>query len=386
MLQKRSAIGFELVIAAIGLAAAILLVGALGGTARGDTPDQTQRQAEASAEMEAELQRGIALTEQGRFSEAIPLLLKARGHVTEEYAANFNLALCYVATKQSAQAIPILKELKASGHATPAVNNLLTQAYIGEGNYAKASRTFAQAVSQTPRDEALYLFIADACLDRGAYDFGLKALNTGVKYLPKSARLHYQRGVFLSFQNDPDGAVADFDLAKKLAPDTGIAYMAAGQKALLEGNVAEAIRVTHEGIKKGHENYVLLTIFGDAVSRSGARPGGREFVQAEGALKKSIAEHPSYGDSHAILGDLYLRAGNLDDAIAELQRARGLDPGNASVYAHLAIAYRRTGDVQAAEQMLGVLAKLNQQQVERYKSAPGGSRAGYISSARLPHL
>jgi len=374
-----------LLVFAANVVAGILLPAAFANMAAWPSSARTQTRQQRTASAEAALQEGILLTQQGRFSEAIPHFVKARGHVRDEYAANFNLALCYVATKQSAEAIPILKWLKATGQATPAVNNLLTQAYIAEGNDAKASRTFAEAVKQTPRDERLYLFIADACLDRGAYDFGLRALNLGIKNLPRSARLHYQRGVFLSFENDPDGAVADFELAEDLAPDTGIAYMAAGQKALLEGNVAKAIRITHEGLQKGHKNYVLLAIFGDAVSRSGARPGDPEFSEAEAALKESIAEHPSYGDSHAILGELYLSGDDVDDAITELQQARELDPGNASVYSHLAIAYRRKGNLQAAEQMLGVLAKLNQQQVEKYKGTPGGVRAGYISSGRLPH-
>ena len=42
-----------------------------------------------------ELRQGTALTRKGLFREAIPHLLAAHGHVTNEYAANFNLAICY---------------------------------------------------------------------------------------------------------------------------------------------------------------------------------------------------------------------------------------------------------------------------------------------------
>lgn len=316
--------------------------------------------------------------------EAIPHFLNARGHVTDEYAANFNLALCYVATGKFEDAISILTPLRTQS-ATAAVNNLLTQAYVGLGQYSRASDSFQKAVEQTPDDEKLYLFIADACLDRGAYDFGLHVLNTGVSHLPRSARLHYERAVFLSFENEPDAAVADFDLARKSDPQSDIAYMAAGQKELLEGRIPEAIRVTREGIRKGHSNYILLTIFADAVLRSGAQVGTPDFSEAEAALKQSIAEKSTFADSHAFLGELYLSAGEIQDAITELETARKLGPESASVYSHLAMAYRREGDSPAAEKVLEKLAALNQRQSARYKTDVSGNRAGYISSARVPH-
>jgi tetratricopeptide (TPR) repeat protein len=347
---------------------------------------QIQNNPGVSPKAEAELQDGISLTTQGRFAEAIPHFLNARGHVVDEYAANFNLALCYVATGQFEEAIAILKGLETSATVPPAVNNLLTQAYIGAGRYSEASNAFEQAVKEAPQDEKLYLFIADACLDSQAYDFGLKALNIGLQNLPRSSRLHYERGVLFSFENEPDAAVADFALASKLAPQTGIAYMAAGQKALLEGNISEAIRVTREGIKRGHQNYILLTLFGEAVARSDAGPGQPEFAEAEAALKEAVATRPNYADSQAILGELYLSEGRLDDAIARLETARKLAPNDPSVYSHLAVAYRRKGNLDAANAVLAKLAELNQKQTARYKNGSSGRKAAYISSGRLPHL
>jgi len=355
-----------------------------GNTPLEASPRAVAQQAGASTSSEAELRLGILLTQKGNFSEAIPHFLNARGHVADEYAANFNLALCYVATKQFENAIAILNDMRAQD-ATVAVNNLLAQAYVGLGQYSQASKSFQRAVEQAPNDEKLYLFIADACLDRGAYDFGLQALNTGVSHLPHSAGLHYERGIFLSFEDELDAAVADFDLARKSDPQSDIAYMAAGQEELLEGDVPEAIRVTREGIKKGRSNYILLTIFADAVLRSGVQAGTPQFSEAESALKQSIAEKPNYADSHAFLGELYLSAGRIDDAIGELEAAHKLEPESASVYSHLAIAYRRKGDSAAAGKALEKLAALNQQQSAKYKTDVSGKRAGYISSARLPH-
>ncbi len=334
-----------------------------------------------TSEAESELQAGTQLTRQGRFSEAIPHFLAARGHVTDEYAANFNLALCYVGTSQFNQAIQILDSLEEEGHSTPAVRNLLAQAYVGDAQPEKAFSAFQQAVQQTPFDEKLYLLVADACMDHESYDLGVEVLDVGLRHLPHSARLHYERGVFLTFQNQPDLANSDYETATKLAPGTDISYMALGQDNLLEGNIQSAIKITRLAIRSGHENYILLTILGDAVVRAGTLPDQPLFAEAQAALEKSIAERPNYAASQLALGELFLRAGRLDDAIAHLDQARRLSPTNTAVYSHLAIAYRREGLVGEEQRMLAMLSELNQEQAKKYK-ADSPSKPGYVASGR----
>jgi len=260
----------------------------------------------------------------------------------------------------------------------------LAQAYIGARQDKQAFSTFQQAVKQTPQDEKLYLLVAEACMDHQSYDTGLDVLNIGLQHLPKSSRLHYERGVFLSFENEVDPARADFGLASKLAPGSDISYMAAGQKALLEGNMPEAARISREGIQNGHDNYILLTIFGDAVVHSDVRADQPEFKEAQTALEKSVTERPDYAVSQAALGELYLMTGRVDDAITHLEVARKLSPDDASVYSHLAIAYRRKNETQKAERMLTMLANLNQKQAAKYKSGSPANKAGYTSSKRPP--
>jgi Flp pilus assembly protein TadD len=70
------------------------------------------------------------------------------------------------------------------------------------------------------------------------------------------------------------------------------------------------------------------------------------------------------------------------DAIARLEAARQLEPRNPTVYSNLAQAYRLSGDLQRARQILAILAQINQEQVERIRSAPGERKAGYGQSVR----
>lgn len=325
-----------------------------------------------TATPEAELRTGTELTRQGRFSEAIPHLLAAKG--ADEYASKFNLALCYAATNQAKLTIPVLEELRAHGHETAEVWNLLAQAYIAEKQNEDALAAFSKAVALKPDNEKMYALISDACLDHQSYELGLKIVDVGLRNLPESARLHYQRGVLLTALDRFDIAKQDFDSASQLARGTEIGYLAAAQKDLIAWDTAGAIHEAREAITKGNGNYIILSILGEALIRSGVNPGDAGFAEAQSALEKSVAERPSYARSHISLGKLYLMSDRGDDAIAQLEQARTLDPQNPAAYSYLASAYRSKGDIPRAKEALATLARLNQEQVTSIRDS--GTAAG----------
>ncbi|MGB6390996.1 MAG: hypothetical protein WBF14_01390, partial [Candidatus Acidiferrales bacterium] len=126
---------------------------------------------------EAELQTGIQFTRHGQFLQAIPHFLAARGRVRDEYAAEFNLALCYVATGDQTLAIPPLREMVSAGSATADVYSLLAQAQIGDGNEQEAWLAAEQGARLEPKSEKFYVFVADACADHHRDALGLRIVN-----------------------------------------------------------------------------------------------------------------------------------------------------------------------------------------------------------------
>lgn len=125
-------------------------------------------------------------------------------------------------------------------------------------------------------------------------------------------------------------------------------------------------------------------ILGKALLRSGIMPGQPEFDEAQSALEKAVAERPNDAGSQIALGQAYLLGAHLDDAIAHLEAARKMRPDQPSIYASLAKAYRRKGDLQRAEEALAKLQSLNQAQAERIRSAPGEGKASYGEGSPSP--
>jgi tetratricopeptide (TPR) repeat protein len=331
---------------------------------------------------EAELQKGISLTQSGKFQEAIAHFLTARGQVANDYALNFNLALCYVATGQSRAAIAVLNELRRDGHENADVENLLAQALLGNHEPDEAFAAVERASRITPKDEKLYIFVAEACQDGGYADVGLKVTELGLGHLPRSARLVFEHGMLLVQLDRMDEAKQDFQKVAELAPGSDVGYIAAVQKNLFEGNVAEALRVAREGVRKGIQHSTLLALYGEAAMEAGIGPDDLEFAGARAALERAVAERPTNASAQISLGKLYLLEGRFDEAIAHLEAARQLDPKNAAAYSNLAAAYRKRGDAQHADEMLAILAKLNEEQAERLRNAPGERKAGYAAQPK----
>jgi hypothetical protein len=167
--RRFSARGFRLGLLAITFVAVLWLL-----PVRSQTLNRVSRNvvlqstADSKQQAENDLQLGIALTTRGSFAEAIPHFLAAKGRVSDEYALEFNLALCYIGAGEFRQAIPVLNVLRAGPHHGAAVENLLAQAYAGNGQAEEAFAALEQAAAFSPQDEKLYLFVADTFLGRQA--------------------------------------------------------------------------------------------------------------------------------------------------------------------------------------------------------------------------
>jgi cytochrome c-type biogenesis protein CcmH/NrfG len=148
--------------------------------------------------------------------------------------------------------------------------------------------------------------------------------------------------------------------------------------------VQKVIRTAREGISRGHSHYLLLTMLGEALLRAGATPAtADEFREAQEALEKAVAARPGYSSAHIALGRIYLARERTEEAVAQLESAKQLDPRNRAVYSALATAYRRAGQAEKARQALVILAELNRQEAARIGSASGG-HAGYAGGRVEP--
>ncbi len=321
-------------------------------------PPQAGQQSPSSSDAQQEFRTGADLTRQGDLQQAIPHLLAAQRAGLDPYAVGIDLAICYVGTGQFKQAIAELRPLQDLGSHTATVDNLLAQAYLGDAQPQQAFRVFLQAAAATPKDEKLYAYMADACTDHQNYSLGLQIVDRGLQQLPDSARLHYERAVFLGRLGRFDEGKPEFDRAAQLAPGSYIGYLAEVQKDLYEDDLARADKVLHQAIAAGHRDYRMLSLLGTVLLHEGAAPGQPQFAEAQAALEESARDNPGYSATQIALGKIYLMEGHPQDAVDHLEIGRRLEPENPAVYANLASAYEVLGERAKARAMRAQIGRI----------------------------
>lgn len=314
--------------------------------------------ADAPSDPRAQLQAGSRLTRQGYLQQAIPNLLAAQRAGLAPYAVGVDLGICYLGTGQYQKAISVLESLDSSGPRAALVDNLLSQAYIADGQSSKGFQVFLQAASLDPQNEKLYDFLADTCTDHKHFHLGLKIVDYGLTRLPRSARLHYEKAMFLAQLDSLDQAKPEFDRAAQLDPRGYIGYLAQVQKYLYEDDLSAADKVLHQAILAGHHDFRTYSLLGTVLLHEGATPGQPQFAEAKKLLLQSAQEQPNYPSTQIALGRIFLMLGNARQAVQHLQIARRLQPDDPAVYTNLANAYELLGQRSRARNMRRQLGRL----------------------------
>jgi predicted Zn-dependent protease len=326
------------------------------------------------SEAARELKLGSSLTREGKLQEAIPHLLSARSAGASTYAAGINLGICYIGTGRYSEAIAELEALRTAETATAAVHYLLAQAYLGDGQVGRSWDSFLAASALTPKDEKLYAYMADACTDQRRFEMGLRAVDVGIGHIPGSARLHYERGLFLAQLGRLEDARPEWDRAAQLTPGSYIATLSLVQRDLYDGKISEATERVLAMVSAGNRDHQTLSLLGTVLLHAGAVPGDPNFARAQEMLEEAARSNPEYSATQIALGRIYILEERYGEAVEHLEIGRRLEPRNPAVYSNLARAYHHLGNQEKSREMNAELGRLLEQQNSRTEGASAGSR------------
>lgn len=311
---------------------------------------------------------GVTLAETGHSEQAIPYFETLRRSYPASYDAGYDLTICYLNAERYSDAIAVSKQLIDGGHETAELDNALAEAYACNKDIQPAIDSLRRAISLAPQNEDNYLDFASLCIDHHDFKAGLTVLQIGLQIHPRSDRLFFERGILYAMQDRFDLAEKDFTRSSDLDPKNDLGYLGLGATYLEAGNAAQAVRILKGRIQKTPNDANLLYLLGEALMRSGVRPGTPAFAEAQAVLEKSVRLDPKLSLPHVSLGSIYLEENRAAAAAAQFKQALLIDPGQRSALSHLAIAYRRLGQTENAQNTLASLKEI----VEREQSVPRG--------------
>jgi tetratricopeptide (TPR) repeat protein len=308
---------------------------------------------------EARFQAGVLLGKSAAYGQAAEFFGAVRQSYNDPYTAGYDELLMLVKAARYPEAIHVFQELVSEGHKTAELYNLGAEAYLNSNRVQEAWDTMRAGTQMEPAREDNYVDLASICLEHQEYSLAADILNVGLHYIPNSYRIYIQRGVSYVMRGAIAEAEKDFETAASLAPDKSLPYLALSWVWIENGETAKAVDVLREKSKQSNFDYLVPYAFGVALVRSGVESDSTSGREAIKAFELSISRNASFQHSHAELGKLLFKAGDVDRAISELKIATALDPEDAAPYYVLAQAYRKKGQQAAAKQMLARVSELH---------------------------
>lgn len=311
---------------------------------------------------EDRFEAGVILGRAGAYTEAAELFGSAREKYSDPYVAAYNQLLMLVQAGHYPAAIGLFDELVTHGYQRAELYNLVSEAYVKSGRVQQAYDVLRTATGIEPEAEDNYVDLAALCLEYEEYSLGMEILDVGIHYIPNSYRLYIQRGVTLVMKGSIEEAEKDFQTASRLAPDKSLPYFALGEVWMQSGQSEKAVSVLRERSKIPGVDFIIPYVFAVALIHAGAEPGTPSLDEAVRALELSVHLNSGFSHSHAELGKLLFKEGQIDRAIAELKAASALDPEDAGPVYVLSQAYRKQGRKTESDELLSRVAQLHSQE------------------------
>jgi predicted Zn-dependent protease len=272
------------------------------------------------AEFQTLLKQGFDLHRQARFTEAIPMLERARRLEPQDYFANLLLGIDLLRIGKASEAVPHLKLAASARPQEEPPEDYIGEAQASLGHYAQAAEAYHRAIQRGHDSEEALEAWAGFALERfRQVGEDLRASSSGVSTVRRLADAAAK----------PESALVCAEsipvLERKLALQPGAHALAADHMetayklsicyAVEAGRAAERLQANAQ------DDAALHRLRGDVLLRLKT-----DAAAAEGEYRKAIALRP--GDPALLerLAEAQLTAGDTEGARQSAQAALAVDP------------------------------------------------------------
>jgi tetratricopeptide (TPR) repeat protein len=304
------------------------------------------------------------------------------------------LARLLLAQGKVEEGIKVLEQADQSQPLSPTLLVLLGDAYLKNGDAAKAEPRYQLALEQQDDNTEAVLGLAQVCqfkgdadasmlylararkmtamspdtlyrfalvaLEAGLYEEANRTLQAAIKLNPKDPAYFLALGTTWIKKPDLVEAEQAFRRSLELQPDNARAQMYLGFTLLEQKKYPEARAWLEKSLQKDKNLPQTFYYLGQIAQEQNDDERAIEF------FKQALALVPSYSFAHAGLGISYLRLKNYPLAQQELELSVKLNPNDAKAHYNLAVLFARLKNPERAQEEMQI--------VERLKSAGKGKQ------------
>jgi tetratricopeptide (TPR) repeat protein len=169
-------------------------------------------------------------------------------------------------------------------------------------------------------------------------------ISAGLKQIPDAASLYVARGILHIQLGRFEEGESDFTTATRLDPGQTSSAVAEGLALIQQSNLDQALMTVRSQLKSHPKDSFLQYMQAQILfQQGGADPDTPQFKEAVTAALLSTQLKPDFVLARDLLGNLYLKSGQIDQSIEQSRRALQASPSDQEALYHLIQALRHSG-------------------------------------------
>lgn len=313
---------------------------------------------------EEKVKLGWLLGQSKQYPEAIRVFNSVPKDYPDQRRLRYGLALAYFEQGDNAKCLETLKDYTSPDATTATILSLVGVAQEKSGHTEEAYSAFRQGIEKFPLDDESYLDLATLGAVHLNYDIALPALAAGMERIPGDYRLLLASGLLHNLKSQHDVAETEYRKAMALAPDQASIYVALGMCYEDEDKYFDAVAILQQATARNIKDVLVYYFLADALFRQGLSPNTPQYEQARSAVEAGLSIDPGYAFCYLQKGKLEIMTNRMQEAIADLEHARTLEPNSPPILYQLANAYRRVGRKSEADKLLAAVVESNKKEGE----------------------
>jgi len=288
-------------------------------------------------------QFGACLMDLQQAENAVPVFEQIQRLQPEDAHARYNLAVAQLSAHHAKDVIATLQPLMQSDPPDTDVLDLASAAYEEIGDTPQAVALLRQAIVRDPKKPRYYVDFAAISFNHESFQVGVDMISAGLKQLPQASSLYVARGILHVQMGQFEKGEADFSSATQLDPGQTSSAVAEGLALIQQSNLDQALTTVRSQLKSHPKDAFLQYMQAQILSQQGADPETPQFKDAITAALLSIQLKPDFVLARDLLGNLYLKSGEIDKAIEQSRHALQVSPSDQEALYHLIQALRHSG-------------------------------------------
>jgi tetratricopeptide (TPR) repeat protein len=311
------------------------------------------------AQPDALMEYALCLARLDRPADAVARLQQVLALRSDDAGARYDLALIQWRTNAAADALATLQPQLDARTANSRMLRLAANIHEANNETPQAVELLRAAILANPDDADNYVEFAKLSFTHGSYAVGVDMVNVGLSRLPNAAALYMARGVLYGQNGDFEKAMADFEHAHQLDPNSSMAASAEGIAQSQRHNHAAALEDFRRQVREHPRDALAWYLLAEALSWSGpdstTGTAANNVTEAIAMAHKSIALDPHRAETEDLLASLELQASPPELAIKACRAALAINPKDQQAVYSLILALRKTG---ARDELKDLVQKL----------------------------